>query len=281
MGGLVSVRTGTGNGSITLRGSVVANGGSAADDADDTNGAAGGRVELRCANLAGGILMHPDAVLQLDGGNSGGPTNAPRGGAGGIVHLRTTGGNAATGTWGGAIDLRGSIVARGGTPLVISAATSTERTGLTLAALLDTLARLASEAPSQRELRTAREQLRTSALLALQTSSGTAELLLENQLWGLPGSALDELRRRLEQLKARDVQSSARRYLQAPPVVVVVPPPAAPPASVPPRRRSKVRRSSVEPGLIPSASRRAGRRHVAQRSSSVASVALVQGRPRT
>lgn len=113
-------------------------------------------------------------------------------------------------------------VARGATPLVIAAATSTERTGLTLAALLDSLAVLASEKPSQRELRAAREQLAASAALGLETSFEAAELLLQNELWRLPGSALDELRRGLEQLRPSDVQSSARRHLRAPPVVVVV-----------------------------------------------------------
>lgn len=113
-------------------------------------------------------------------------------------------------------------VARGATPLVIAATTSTERTGLTLAALLDAMALLASERPAPRELRAAREQLLASARRELETTYGAAELLLQYQLWGLHVSALDQLERRLAQLQPGDVQNSARRYLRAAPVVVVV-----------------------------------------------------------
>lgn len=122
------------------------------------------------------------------------------------------------------VELRAVLVpvARGATPLVIAAATSTERTGLALAALLDSIALLGSEPPAPRELHAAREQLAASALLDLDTSSGAAERLLQDQLWRLPGSAHDELPRRLAQLKPSDVQRSARRHLRAPPVVVVV-----------------------------------------------------------
>lgn len=122
------------------------------------------------------------------------------------------------------VDLRSGLVpvARGATPLLIAAVADTERTGLTLAALLDSLALLASEQPSQRELRAARQQLLASAPLELGTSFSAAELLLQNELWQLPSKALDDLQRRLAQLTPSDLQNSARRHLLAAPVVVVV-----------------------------------------------------------
>jgi hypothetical protein len=113
-GGLVLARSGSGNGSITFRGSIVANGGSAANDADDTNGAPGGRVDFHCDNPVGSITLDAGSSIQLDGGNAGGPTNDPKGGAGGFVLLRTTGGTAALSAGGGHIHLRGEIAARGG-----------------------------------------------------------------------------------------------------------------------------------------------------------------------
>lgn len=122
------------------------------------------------------------------------------------------------------VELRAGLVpvAQGPTPLVIAAATSTEHTGLTLAALLDSLALLPSESPAQRELRAAREQLLSSAALDLDTGAGAAELLLQNELWQLRDSALDDVRRQLAQLKSSDLKGSARRHFLPPPVVVVV-----------------------------------------------------------
>ena len=113
-GGLVHARSGTGNGSITFRGSIVANGGSAANDADDTNGAPGGRVDFHCDNPVGSITLDPGSSIQLDGGNAGGPSGSPKGGAGGLVLLRTLGGTASISAGGGHIHMRGQIVARGG-----------------------------------------------------------------------------------------------------------------------------------------------------------------------
>ncbi len=123
-----------------------------------------------------------------------------------------------------AVDLRSFLVpvAQGATPLVIEAATSTERTGLTLAALLDSFGALAEKMPSQRELRAARAQLAASTLRALDTSASAAELLLAQQLSGLSSKAADELSSQLALLGPKDVERSARRYLQGPPVVVVV-----------------------------------------------------------
>jgi hypothetical protein len=57
---------------------------------------------------------------------------------------------------------------------------------------------------------------------ALGSNPGAAAVLLQNELWQLPDSALDDLGRRLAQLQAGDLRSSARRYLLPPPVVVVV-----------------------------------------------------------
>jgi predicted Zn-dependent peptidase len=122
------------------------------------------------------------------------------------------------------VDLSSTLVpvAHGATPLVIAATASSERTGLTLAALLDSLALLANEKPTQRELRAAREQLAASVPMQLETMAGAAELLLLQELSRLPDSALDTLRGKLTRLTSSDVQGSARRYLRVPPVVVVV-----------------------------------------------------------
>jgi len=108
-GGLVHVRTGDGDaadgGSITFSGSIQANGGSDSNDANDTHGADGGRVEFICDNPVGSIYLDPGSSIQLDGGDAGGPTNAGVGGSGGVLTLRTPGGN---------ISIQSAIVARGG-----------------------------------------------------------------------------------------------------------------------------------------------------------------------
>jgi hypothetical protein len=109
-----------GGGSITLRGTIQANGGSDSDSSDDNDGAAAGVVQLICSNPAGSIYLDPGSSIQLDGGNAGGTTGAPFGGDGGVISLLTSGGSASDGTVGGNISMRGLLLARGGFGLSIA-----------------------------------------------------------------------------------------------------------------------------------------------------------------
>jgi hypothetical protein len=116
-GGRVKIRTGDGDstdgGSIVLFGTLQANGGSDSVTSNDTHGGAGGLVEIICDNPWGSIYLDPGSSIQLDGGAPGG-SGAARGGPGGILKLKTTGGIASTKTAGGNISMRGTIRARGG-----------------------------------------------------------------------------------------------------------------------------------------------------------------------
>jgi hypothetical protein len=111
-GGFMRVRAGDGDftdgGSITLRGSIRANGGSIANSINPNKGANGGRIELICDNPVGSIYLDPGSSIELDGG-AGSP-----GGSGGILLLHTSGGIVGAGSDGGNISMRGSIISRGG-----------------------------------------------------------------------------------------------------------------------------------------------------------------------
>ena len=116
-GGTVAAGTGPGGGSITIRATIRANGGSDSDGSDDNDGAAGGLIQFFCANPTGSVTLDPGSLLQADGGDADGVTPAPFGGDGGQVQLITAGGISADGTVGGNISMRGTMAARGGAGL--------------------------------------------------------------------------------------------------------------------------------------------------------------------
>jgi hypothetical protein len=113
-------------------------------------------------------------------------------------------------------------VAHGATPLLLSARVALESAPRALGALLDAFSASAADAPLERALHGAIEQLSARPLLGLETGAGTADLLSGLGIGALREGAFDDFRAELARTGARELHAAALRYSSAPPTVVVV-----------------------------------------------------------
>lgn len=113
-------------------------------------------------------------------------------------------------------------VAMGPVPLTIYAGTQTAKTGLAVQALLEHLAKIASDAPTEEELTTSRRYLADVLGLQMETAGAVADMVASLEIFGLGDDYYDRYREALAEVTAEDALSAARSYLRKDHGVLVV-----------------------------------------------------------
>jgi predicted Zn-dependent peptidase len=113
-------------------------------------------------------------------------------------------------------------VATGPCPVQLRAGTQTAKVGLTLKALLDHAARMASAPPSAEETALATRYLSDVFLVNVESVGDVASLVARLGIFGLPDDYYDRYRETVRAMDAARAQSAFSRYVRADQGLVVV-----------------------------------------------------------